>query len=87
MSMKQKISPLRKRKSDWESDERILKSGVIALEIPDEYSSVEEFNFKNHSREIFKFKIGDGVNKYKDLEYAQGLPFPIFVYYKDDNFQ
>lgn len=85
--MKQKISPFRKRKSDWEFEDRILKAGVIALEIPDEYSSKKEFNSKNHSGEIFKFKIGDGIHKYRDLEYAQGLPFPIFIYYKDDNFQ
>lgn len=85
--MKQKFSPFRKRKSDWEAEERILKASAIALEIPDEYSSVEEFNTKNHNGEFFKFKIGDGIHKYKDLEYAQGLPFPIFIYYKDDNFQ
>lgn len=86
-SIRQTFAPLRKRKSDWESDERILKADVIALEIPDKYSSVEEFNSKYHNGEIFKFKIGDGIHKYRDLEYAQGLPFPIAIYYKYSNFE
>lgn len=75
-------------KSEFESNTGIIKKNVIILEIPDDkYSSVKEFDSKLHDGERFKFKIGDGVHTYKDLEYATELPFPAEMYFGKGNFE
>lgn len=57
----------------------VLKKNEIVITLPEEHPLCDEENLSYYEQKIFKYKIGDGIHRWSELDYEPGL-LPVVLY-------